>query len=206
MKTMMETLISSFIVLWAAIDPVGTVPVFIAVTKNYSEAEKRKIAYYASFVAILVLGFFLVMGQFILDKMGVPLPAFQISGGIILFLFATDMIFGDSKPESEMALAKSGKETAIFPLAMPSIAGPGAILAVVLLTDNSRHSIKSQAITAAVMTFVVFINFLIMRASGVISKFIGVAGAILISKIMGLILASIAATNILLGIKEFFKI
>lgn len=105
---MMETLISSFIVLWAAIDPVGTVPVFIAVTKNYSETEKRKIAYYASFVAILVLGFFLVMGQFILDKMGVPLPAFQISGGIILFLFATDMIFGDSKPESEMALAKSG--------------------------------------------------------------------------------------------------
>ncbi|MCF8058388.1 MAG: MarC family protein [Bacteriovoracaceae bacterium] len=204
---MMENLISSFIVLWAAIDPVGTVPVFIAVTKNYSEAEKRKIAYYATFFALFVLGFFLIMGQFILEKMGVPLPAFQISGGVILFLFAVDMIFGDSKPESEIALAtKSGKETAIFPLAMPSIAGPGAILAVVLLTDNSRHSIQSQAITAGVMVFVVFINFIVMRASGAISKFLGVAGAILISKVMGLILASIAATNILLGIKDFFKI
>jgi len=203
---MMENLVSSFIVLWAAIDPVGTVPVFIAVTKNYSDSEKKKIAYYATAFAFAVLLFFLIMGQLILDKMGVPLPAFQISGGIILFLFALDMIFGDSKPESEIALAKSGKETAIFPLAMPSIAGPGAILAVVLLTDNSRHSFQSQAITASVMTFVLFVNLVIMRASTWISKVIGVTGAILISKIMGLILASIAATNILLGIKDFFKI
>lgn len=202
----MENLVSSFIVLWAAIDPVGTVPVFIAVTKNYSDSEKKKIAYYATAFAFAVLLFFLIMGQLILDKMGVPLPAFQISGGIILFLFALDMIFGDSKPESEIALAKSGKETAIFPLAMPSIAGPGAILAVVLLTDNSRHSFQSQAITASVMTFVLFVNLVIMRASTWISKVIGVTGAILISKIMGLILASIAATNILLGIKDFFKI
>lgn len=203
---MMENLVSSFIVLWAAIDPVGTVPVFIAVTKNYSEPEKKKIAYYATAFALAVLLLFLIMGQLILDKMGVPLPAFQISGGVILFLFALDMIFGDSKPENEIALAKSGKETAIFPLAMPSIAGPGAILAVVLLTDNSRHSIQSQAITAGVMVFVLFINLVFMRASSKISKLIGVTGAILISKIMGLILASIAATNILLGIKDFFKI
>lgn len=202
----LDIIISSFVILWAVIDPIGTVPVFLAVTKNYNEEEKKKIALRAILIALGVLLFFLVVGQILLNKMGVPLSAFQVSGGIILFLFAMDMIFGSSKPEGEIKLLKSASETAVFPLAMPSIASPGAILAIILLTDNSRNSIKEQAISAAVMTFVLFFTYIFMRTSTYINQKIGNSGAIVISKVMGLILASIAATNILLGIKIFFKI
>ena len=201
-----DELISTFIVLWAVIDPIGTIPVFIAVTKNYSEEEKKKIASYASIVSFAVLLFFLVVGEILLRNMGVPLAAFQISGGIILFLFALNMVFGSSKPEEEIAMLRPGKETAIFPLAMPSIAGPGAMLAIVLLTDNSRHSIFDQMLTAVIMTIVIFITYLNMRFSNKIVRLIGNSGAIVISKVMGLILASIASTNILVGIQEFFKL
>lgn len=201
----LDQLLSNFVVLWAVIDPVGTIPVFIAITKGYSLAEKKSIAKYSSFVAFGILLFFLVVGEIILNYVGVPLAAFQASGGIILFLFALDMIFGSSKPETEVQLVKNGKETAIFPLAIPSIAGPGAILAVVLLTDNARHSIPSQGVTAFAMLLVIFVTYLLMRVAGKIHEKIGNAGAIIISKVMGVILASIAANAILLGIKEYFQ-
>ena len=201
-----ESLVSSFIVLWAVIDPVGTIPVFIAVTKNYGEEEKKRIALVSSVVAFLILLFFLVIGEILLRRMGVPLPAFQVSGGVVLLIFALDMIFGNSKPEGEIQLLKSAQETAVFPLAIPSIAGPGAILAVILLTDNSRHSLVDQGITAALMALMILITYFFMRIAGPINRKIGNSGAIVISKVMGLILASIAATNILIGIKEFFKL
>lgn len=201
-----DEIISSFVVLWAVIDPIGTVPVFIAITKSYDETEKRNIAKYASLVAFGILLFFLIIGEMILKQIGVPLAAFQISGGIILFLFALNMIFGSSKPEEEMLLLKKGTETAVFPLAIPSIAGPGAILAVVLLADSSRHSLTSQGLTALVMAGILIVNFGFMLMASRIHKRIGDSGAIVISKVMGLILASMAANAVLLGIKEFFKI
>ena len=201
-----DELISSFIILWAVIDPIGTIPVFIAVTKNYAEEEKKKIASFANIVSFFVLLFFLVVGELLLKSMGVPLAAFQVSGGIILLLFALNMVFGNSKPEEEIAMLRPGKETAVFPLAMPSIASPGAMLAVVLLTDNSRHSILDQALTALVMSFILFITYLNMRFSTKIVRIIGNSGAIVISKVMGLVLASIASTNILVGIQEFFRL
>lgn len=202
----LNEMITSFVVLWAVIDPIGTIPVFLAVTKDYNLKEKAKIARFASLVAFGILIFFLIVGELILKGVGVPLAAFQTSGGVILFLFAMNMIFGNSKPEEELKLAKSESETAIFPLAIPSIAGPGAILAIVLLTDNSRHDLISQAQVAIVMAFILFINYILMIGSNKIHKKIGNSGAIIISKVMGLILASMAANNILIGIKEFFKL
>ncbi|MCP4915049.1 MAG: MarC family protein [Oligoflexia bacterium] len=203
----MEELISSFVILWAVIDPIGTVPVFIAVTKGYDEVERKRIALFSSFVALGILLFFMIVGEFLLKKVGVPLAAFQTSGGIILFLFALNMIFGDSKPEEEIQLMKkTDRETAIFPLAIPSIASPGAILAVVLLVESSNSTIKTQISTAIVVLLILFINFILMRTSNSIHKAIGNSGAIVISKVMGLILASMAANNILLGIKVFFNI
>ena len=101
--------------------------------------------------------------------MGVPLVAFQIAGGLILFLFALSMIFGESKPEGEMRMARSVKETAVFPLATPSIASPGAMMAVVLLTENASHSLAQQALTAVLMLLVIFTTFLLMRFATPIS-------------------------------------
>ncbi len=206
MQISFDDLVSNFVILWAVIDPIGTIPVFLAVTKNYDEESKIKIARFASIIAFFILLFFLLFGEIILRKVGVPLAAFQTSGGVILFLFAINMIFGDSKPEEELQLAKSSNETAIFPLAIPSIAGPGAILAIVLLTDNARNSLTSQIISAIILVLVLLCNYILMRFSNKVHKSIGSSGAIVISKVMGLILASMAATSILVGIKDFFKI
>jgi multiple antibiotic resistance protein len=194
-----------FITFFAVIDPVGTVPVFIAVTDKYEQKIKRRVALSATIVSAGVLLFFIVAGEFLLTALSIPLPAFQISGGIVLFLFALNMIFGESKPEEEIKLlAQSHKETAIFPLAVPSIASPGAMLAAVLLTKNTVFSVWEQTQTALVMLSVLLLAYVLMLLSGFIVRFIGSSGASVISRVMGLILSSVATTNILTGFSEYY--
>ena len=201
-----DQITSAFIVLWAVMDPIGTVPVFLAVTQKFEKRDKNKIAATAVLVSFLVLLFFLVAGEVLLKHLEVPLSAFQVSGGLVLLLFALSMIFGDSKPEEEIKMVKSNTETAIFPLAMPSIASPGAILAIILLTNNARHSVLEQVVVAGVMVVILGIAYLLLRFSDKIYNIIGNSGAIIISKVMGMVLASMAATHILLGIKDFFQL
>ena len=201
----MAEFIGIFVFFFAVIDPIGTVPVFIAVTSHYSEKTKRKIALTATLISALILIFFAVAGEVILTLMQIPLPAFQISGGIVLFLFAVSMIFGLSKPEQEIEMAeRTHQETAIFPLAMPSIAGPGPMLAAVLLTDNSRYNFMQQFQTIVIMLFVLIIVLILMLAAARIHRLIGNGGASVISKVMGMILASVAAESVLDGIKDYF--
>jgi len=200
----MIDLLAVFIYFFAVVDPIGTVPVFIAVTGHYSPTERRKIAFIAFLASTLILLFFIVAGELILTAMKIPLEAFQVAGGIILFLFALTMIFGESKPDQEVKLAISGKETAIFPLAVPSIASPGAILAAVLLTENARYDLWEQTQTALMLFAVLVITFVLMLLAGGIHRLIGAGGASLISRVMGLILASVATANTLAGIKAYF--
>ncbi|MCG9760218.1 MULTISPECIES: MarC family protein [Pseudoalteromonas] len=200
----MIDLLATFIFFFAVIDPIGTVPVFIAVTKNYDEVQKRKIALFATLVSAAILVFFVVAGELILTAMGIPLSAFQIAGGIVLFLFALSMIFGESKPEEEVRMVKSHNDTAIFPLAVPSIAGPGAMLAAVLLTENARFNIWEQVQTVAMMLLVLAIVCVLMLCASFMHRIIGNGGASVISRVMGLILASVATTNTLSGLKAYF--
>ncbi|MBU2985488.1 MarC family protein [Saccharophagus degradans] len=195
-----------FITFFAVIDPIGTVPVFIAVTREYDQKTKRRIALLATIVAACVLLFFVVIGEIILKALSIPLSAFQISGGIVLFLFALNMIFGDSKPEEEIKfLEDDHKDTAIFPLAVPSIASPGAMLAAVLLTENAIFSLFEQMQTVVVMLLVLVVAYILMLLSGVITRFIGTSGASVVSRVMGLILSAVATTNILTGVSEYYK-
>ena len=200
-----QELVSKFVVLWAVIDPIGTVPVFISATTERTSAERRRIALIASLAAAGILLFFIVLGEPVLIAMGVPLLAFQIAGGIVLFLFALTMIFGESKPDNETKMLRSVQDTAIFPLATPSIASPGAMMAVVLLTENDAHTLLDQAATALVMLLVVSTSFGLMLIAGTISRIIGSGGASIVSRVMGLILASIAATHVLEGAKAYFQ-
>lgn len=203
----MIDILAVFITFFAVIDPIGTVPVFIAVTDQYDQKTKRRVALLATFVSACILLFFLVVGEFILTVLSIPLPAFQISGGVVLFLFALNMIFGDSKPDEEIKLLQdSHKETAIFPLAVPSIASPGAMLAAVLLTKNSVYSIWEQVQTALVMLSVLTLVYILMLLAGFINKLVGSSGASVISRVMGLILSSIATTNILTGLTQYYKL
>ncbi|MGB1585476.1 MAG: MarC family protein [Thermoplasmatota archaeon] len=198
----MIDLVATFIVFFAVIDPIGTVPVFIAMTRTSDRASRQRIAIVAVLAAAAILLFFLVAGELVLAQLGIPLDAFQIAGGIILFLFALTMIFGSSKPEEEMALIREDK--AIFPLAMPSIASPGAILAAVLLTENARVSFLEQLLVATVMLGVLVVQLGLLLGAAAIHRFIGDAGASVISRVMGMLLAAVATTHVVTGIQGTF--
>jgi multiple antibiotic resistance protein len=195
---------TTFFFLFAVIDPIGSVPVYLEATKDFSMAEKRKIAVRASLVAFMILLFFIVVGQIIFEGMDVTLDAFQISGGVILFLFALTMIFGDGKPEIEKNKITDYKHVTIFPVAIPSIASPGAIMAVVILTDNHLYSFNQQALTTLLVFAVIVLTALILLTANRVQTVIGDYGITVISKIMGLILASYAVQNIMTGIKSYF--
>jgi multiple antibiotic resistance protein len=200
----LQTILSNFVLLWAVIDPIGTLPVFISATRRHSEVERRHVARRAAAVAAGILLFFIVVGEPVLKAMGVPILAFQISGGIVLFLFALTMIFGESKPEAEAEEVKHSQDVAIFPLATPSIASPGAIMAVVLMTQNDLHTVDEQVVTALLMLVVVGAAYVLMRCASPITRLIGEGGANIVSRVMGMILASVAATEVLEGIKHYF--
>jgi len=203
---LMIDFIATFIFFFAVIDPIGTIPVFITVTKQYDEQDKILIALKAILVSAIILIFFVVAGEFILNAIDIPLSAFQIAGGIVLFLFALSMIFGESKPDQEVKLVKSGSETAVFPLAVPSIASPGAMLTAVLLTKNNQFNLWEQLQTTAMMLAVLLITLIFMLASKWIYRLIRNSGASIISRVMGLILAAVATANILAGIKQYFTL
>lgn len=208
----MNNLLEHFVTLWVVIDPIGTIPVFIAVTAGLEAAARRKTALLASIISAGVLLFFLVFGQLLIEALDIGLNSFQVAGGIIPFLFALTMIFGESKQEIEQRQAEEDQEDkyhkqnpAIFPLAVPSLASPGAMLAVVILTDNHRYSAVDQGITALVMLSVLVVAFILMLLAEPIIRLIGHSGAAIISRIMGMILASVAVNSVLSALLEIFK-
>lgn len=206
-------LLERFVTLWVVIDPIGTVPVFIAVTAGMQASARRSTAFLATFVSIGVLLFFLVFGQLLIDALGISLLSFQVAGGIVLFLFALTMIFGEPKPETDkrsIAIDEDRPEDdrpspAIFPLAVPSLASPGAMLAIVLLTDNTQFAILDQAVTALVMVVVVGAACVFMLLADPIIRLIGNSGAAVISRVMGMILASVAADAVLSSLVEIMR-
>ena len=203
----MIDILAVFISFFAVIDPIGTIPVFIAVTDQYDKKTKRRIALLATIVSAGILIFFLVVGELLLKALSIPLPAFQILGGIVLFLFALTMIFGDSKIDGEIKMLEDDhRDTAIFPLAVPSIASPGAMLAAVLLTKNTVFTVWEQVQTALVMLSVLLVAYILMLLAGGVNRLIGSSGARVISRVMGLILSAIATTNILAGLSEYFNV
>lgn len=203
---MIASILSTILFLIAVIDPLGSIPVYLEATKHFDGKHKKKVAIIASFVAFGILLFFILLGQLILEGMNVSLDAFQISGGVILFLFALTMIFGEGKPESEKHLIKDYKHVTIFPVAIPSIASPGAIMAVVLMTDNHIYGFQHQALTTVLVFVVVMLTMFLLLAANLVQKRIGDYGITVISKIMGLILAAYAVQSILTGLKDFFQV
>ncbi|WP_261882209.1 MarC family protein [Vibrio pelagius] len=202
-------IITQFVVLWAVIDPIGSVPVYLSQTQRLTPKQRRAVALKAVAIATGVLLFFLIAGQLLLEAMQIPLPAFQAAGGLVLLLFALTMIFGESKPEQEQKISeevcsKQLSDLAVYPLAIPSIASPGAMMAIVMLTDNNRYSLIDQSITAGVMVLVLVITLLLLLGATKIQKVIGNVGAAIISRVMGLILAAVAVNNLLMGIKDFY--
>jgi len=197
------TLARDFITLLVVIDPVGTLPVFYFATTHVPEKLHWRFAVRGVAVATVVLLLFLIFGQILLEGLGLRFGSFQIAGGIVLFLFALSMIFGDSKPAQDIAEAERDHLAgAVFPLAMPSIASPGAMLGIVVLTDNHRTSIPDQIVTGVILLIVLGITLVLLLLAGRLKPILGTTGASVISRIMGIVLATVAVDAVLGGLDQ----
>jgi multiple antibiotic resistance protein len=189
-----------FLMLLVTVDPIGTVALFVPLTAALSVAERRAVARKAVLVAGAVLFTFLVAGEILLAHLGIRLLSFQLAGGVILFLFGLQMVFGTGVVAENAA--EPGRDIAVFPLALPAIASPGAITAVVLLTDNHRRSIGEQSITAIVVGVVLIITLGLLYASGLIYRVLGSTGTNVLIRVLGLVLAALATEQIVAGIES----
>jgi len=196
-----------FLTIWIIIDPITALPIFIAVTADCDQATRRRIAGFAPLIALAVLMFFIAAGQIIITAMGISLHAFEIAGGLILLLFAIDLVIGVGRPVATDGSGKtSALQRAIYPLAIPTLAGPGAMLTVILRTDNSRINILEQIHTEAAVALVLGITYLLMLSAGPLTRVIGTGGANVVKRVMGMILASYATTLILQGFARWLHL
>ncbi len=183
-----------FLIIWATIDPIGTMALFAGLTAKLTPAQRRKTALKTIAYATIILVGALVIGQILLGAMGISLLSFQVAGGVILFLFGLQMIFSEGFSE---ATGEPRHDISVFPLAVPATASPGAILAVILITDNKVYTIEEQAITAATLFVVLLVALVLMLFAGGIIRFMGVGGASLLTRIMGMILAALSVEFIM---------
>lgn len=197
--------LDDLITLFVVLDPVGSVPIFLSATAELDERDRPKAAVVAIVVSLLVLMFFLYFAQYALEAMHISIPAFRIAGAAVLFLFALQMIFGGHHARSGSAEARrTPTEVAIFPVAMPGIASPGALLAVVLLTDNNRFSLGEETVTAGLTIAVLLFVLVLLLLAARIQRFLGAAGIMVITQIMGLVLAAFSVQQVLDGVLEVF--
>jgi multiple antibiotic resistance protein len=194
MSPLLIKICKDFATIWTTIDPIGNVAIFAGLTAALTRSERRRTALRAVLYATVILVVAVVAGQIILDAIGIRMHSLKVAGGIILFLFALKMLFGGlDKPGSPEA----GRDLAVFPLAVPSIAGPGAMMAVIVLTDNDVYTMPEQAETGVVLLVVLLITYLFLRSSDFILRVIGQQGAAVLVRVMGIILASLAVEIVL---------
>ncbi|TWT39665.1 MarC family protein [Blastopirellula retiformator] len=199
-----ELLLSEFLLLVATIDPIGTLSIFVGVTGKAAKEDRPRIALKATLIGGAVLLAFLILGQFVLGALDVRLESFQLGGGIILFLLGLQMVFGVG-PAVEPPKPEAGHDVAVFPLALPSIASPGSILAVVILTDNHRFTVFEQTITAVVLVVVLALCYVLMLLANPIHRLIGDTGGTIIVKVMGLLLCALATENCIDAIQKLWS-
>lgn len=199
---MIDKVIHDFLIIWATIDPIGTMALFVGLTSTLSAKDRRKTAYKTIIYSGLILVGAIVIGQVLLGAMGISLLSFQVAGGVILFLFGLRMIFSQNSDEETR---EPRHDISVFPLAIPSTASPGAILAVILITDNHVYTMEEQVITAITMLMVLLVTLVLLLFSGAIIKVIGVSGASLLTRLMGMILAALSVEFIMeaLGLEQW---
>lgn len=196
---MLQQFITDFTTLIVTISPVSIVPVFLGLTGGMTPAERRRVAFRACVIATGILLFFLVMGQFVMEAIGISLPAFRLAGGLILLTIGLRMVSGDAP--SARNPDKEHQDITVFPLATPTLAGGGSITAIVVLTDNYVFTIAQQAGTALTMVLVMAICFLTLVCAGPIQRLIGETGTNVVGRIMGLILAALAMQTLVTAVK-----
>ena len=192
----LDSLFNAFITILVTIDPPGLAPLFLALTGGMNRAERLQVSIRASVIGFGVLALFALAGAAILKAFGITLPAFRVAGGLLLFYIAAEMIFeqrNERKEKSASAAVTKDRirDIAAFPLAIPLIAGPGAIVAVMLFMQGADTSGQYLAVAAGVLA-VHLMLYLAMRYSTIIARVLGTSGITVLTRISGMLLAAIA--------------
>jgi len=204
---MLDLLLQSFVTFAVTIDPIGTVPLFLALTLKHADAQRLKIALKATFIAAGVLLAFALGGEHFLNILGIGLPALRIAGGILLFLVAVDMLLVResglrSTIQAEVDEANLRHDISVFPLAIPMIAGPGAMTSTILLMGRAGDDVTRQAMVIAVLLLVLGGTLGLFIAASKVQRLLGVTGINVVTRVMGIILASLACQFVIDGVKD----
>jgi multiple antibiotic resistance protein len=202
--------IRAFVTFFTIIDPVGLAPVVIGLTAHLNDAQRSTVVTRAIVISAVIIAFFALAGRFLLDRLGINLYAFNIAGGALLFLVAIDMLFGrqsgtrETKAEADEALTR--EDISVFPLAIPMIAGPGTITTTILFVGLAAPNALDLLSVAGAIISALFVAWLVMRGSMWIVRRIGRTGILVLSRILGILLAALAIQFILNGIAAFAHI
>ncbi|MBO6882143.1 MAG: MarC family protein [Marivita sp.] len=196
-------LISAFVTLFVVIDPIGLTPVFIALTPGLTAQQRRAIAIRATVIAAGLLFLFAFLGEQVLGFIGISMPAFRIAGGILLFLTALDMLFERrTKRREDQADVEDVPDPSVFPIAIPLIAGPGAIASIILLAGQAEGPV-GMASVLGVMVAVLIIVFLLFLSAPFIERALGKTGIVVVTRLLGMLLAALSVQFVLDGIRGF---
>lgn len=196
-----------FVTLFVILNPATSIPMFLTATAGLDRRGSIQVGALALGISFAILTFFIVAGQSLLVALKIPLESFQLAGSLILLLFSIQMVLGRLGSDEPAAQGSSGlMQRAIFPLAIPGIAGAGSMLAVVMLTDNATRSVAEQVKTTGVLGLCLAIFFVLFVLAGPIFRILGRPGIEIITRVFGLILASIAVTGLIIAIKASFKL
>jgi multiple antibiotic resistance protein len=198
-----EFLISAFVTLAVVVDPIGLVPSYLAVTQGLPKSARRSVAWRAALIAGLILAGSALIGDWLLRTLSIGLPAFRIAGGLLLFSIASEMVFGvrieRQSRQAEEAIEEHVRNVAAFPLAIPLMAGPGAITATVLLAGRSNSDPMMLAILLAVIAVVLAICIVVFTLAARIGKLLSVTANVVISRLLGVLLAALAVQFVIDG-------
>ncbi|WP_199554813.1 MarC family protein [Sandaracinobacteroides hominis] len=205
----LDLFISALVTLLVVIDPPGAAPIFASLTTRSTDAARRAMAYRSVLIASAILFGFAAFGEPFLRALGISLDAFRVAGGIMLFLIAIDMVFETRvKRREERAQAvndEAVEDVSVFPMAMPMIAGPGSIAAVMLLTSKATGPMQSFAVYLA-LAIVLLLTLAALLAAGPIMQRVGAKVEGMITRLLGVILAALAAQIVIDGLIGAFRV
>ena len=192
--------------LFVVIDPIGLAPVFVALTQGMAPKKRKAIALRACVIAFVILSLFGLMGESVLSFAGISMPAFQIAGGILLFLTAFEMLFelrGKRRSVKGEESEEDDRDPSVFPLSIPLIAGPGAITSMILLTNEVQNNVWQLTGVFCAMFIVVLTVMVLFMMAALIEKILGKTGILVVSRVLGMLLAALAVQFILNGLTGF---
>jgi len=202
---MLEIFIQSFVLYFVVVDPIGSTPIFFVITKNLNIKDKIKTAVNSTIIALLVLIFFALLGNYILNHLNITFSALKIAGGIILFIVSLEMLFSKRQQRKKENTNFHSDNISVFPLAIPLLAGPAAIISIVVSVNNIGSNFINQIVGMTSLILVMVITFI---AFFIVSKFEKVVNEKVInifSSVIAIILAGLSVQYILDGIKEFIN-